>query len=174
MAYAEVKNTQLIQFPYGFQQLQEENPYTNYGDNYDVAYWFPQTTTAIENGYTLAEVVNAPQPTYDPATQLCTQNANPTLIDGVWTLDWTITEMTPEQIAYNKQQKADQNAQQAKSILSSTDWTAIPDVADPLKSNPYLTNQADFVAYRSTIRGIAVNPTWDAVFPTAPIEQWSS
>jgi hypothetical protein len=85
-----------------------------------------------------------------------------------------VVDLTPEQIAYNKQQKADQNAQQAKTILSNTDWTAIPDVADPLKSNPYLTNQAEFVAYRSTIRNIAVNPTWDAVFPTAPTEVWSS
>jgi hypothetical protein len=62
----------------------------------------------------------------------------------------------------------------ASSILSNTDWTAIPDVADPLKSNPYLMNQADFVAYRSTVRGYAVNPVVDPVFPTIPTEQWSS
>ena len=75
---------------------------------------------------------------------------------------------------WENQQKADQNAQQAKTILSNTDWTAISDVADPKKSNPYLMNQADFVAYRSTVRNIAINPTWDAVFPTAPKEVWNS
>ena len=64
--------------------------------------------------------------------------------------------------------------QQATAILQATDWTAIPDVADPLKSNPYLMNQADFVAYRSTVRGYAVNPVVDPVWPTAPTEQWSS
>jgi hypothetical protein len=74
----------------------------------------------------------------------------------------------------NQEQKKLNNAQQAKTILSNTDWTAIPDVSDPLKSNPYLVNQAEFVAYRSIIRGIAINPTWDAVFPTAPTEQWSN
>jgi len=47
-------------------------------------------------------------------------------------------------------------------------------VADPLKSNPYLINQADFVAYRSIVRGYAVNPVVDPVFPTTPTEQWSS
>lgn len=62
----------------------------------------------------------------------------------------------------------------ATGILSQTDWTAIPDVADPLKSNPYLTNQAEFVAYRSTIRNYAVNPVVDPVWPTEPTEQWSS
>jgi hypothetical protein len=63
---------------------------------------------------------------------------------------------------------------QATSILSATDWTAIPDVADPLKSNPYLMNQDAFVSYRSTVRNLAVNPVVDPVFPTAPTEEWSS
>ena len=75
---------------------------------------------------------------------------------------------------WEQQQKADQNSAQAKTILTNTDWTSIADVANPLKSNPYLMNQAEFTAYRSTIRNIAVNPTWDAVFPTAPTEVWGN
>jgi hypothetical protein len=63
---------------------------------------------------------------------------------------------------------------QAKSILTATDWTSIADVGDPAKSNPYLVNQADFIAYRSTIRNYAVNPVVDPVWPTQPTEQWSS
>jgi hypothetical protein len=62
----------------------------------------------------------------------------------------------------------------ATNYLNTTDWTAIPDVADPAKSNPYLMNQADFVAYRSTVRNLAVYPVVDPVFPTVPVEQWSS
>ncbi len=73
------------------------------------------------------------------------------------------------------QQIQAQNKATASSLLTATDWTAIPDVADPLKSNPYLMNQSDFVAYRSTVRAIAVNPpTTPATFPTEPTEQWSS
>lgn len=174
MAYAEVKDTQLITYPYGFAQLQADNPYTNYGSNQDVAYWFPQTTTAIENGYTLAEVITAPQPAYDQAHQNCTLNADPTLVGEIWTLEWTITDFTPEEQAAYYANLTQQNKQQAISLLSQTDWTAIPDVGDPLKSNPYLVNQAEFVAYRSTVRGIAVNPTFDAVFPELPTEQWRS
>jgi hypothetical protein len=59
-------------------------------------------------------------------------------------------------------------------LLSQTDWTAIPDVADPLKSEPYLVNQAEFVSWRSYIRAIAVTPTYDAFFPTMPVEVWSN
>lgn len=62
----------------------------------------------------------------------------------------------------------------ATSILSSTDWTAIPDVADSTKSNPYLINQAEFVSYRSTVRNYAVNPVTNPTFPSAPTEQWSA
>ena len=172
--YAEIKDTTLIKYPYGFAQLQADNPYTNYGSNQDVAYWFPQTTTAIENGYTLAEVITAPQPAYDPVHQNCLQNENPTLTDGVWVLGWTVTDFTPEEQAAYYANAAQQNKTKAQQILTNTDWTSIADVADPAKSNPYLTNQAEFTAYRSTVRAIAVNPTWNAVFPTAPTEQWSS
>jgi len=44
----------------------------------------------------------------------------------------------------------------------------------PTKANPYLINQAEFIAYRSTVRGYAVNPVVDPIFPTIPTEQWSS
>lgn len=62
----------------------------------------------------------------------------------------------------------------ATTILTDTDWTTIPDVANPEKSNPYLTNQNEFVEYRNVIRNIAINPTLDAVFPPIPNEVWSS
>jgi hypothetical protein len=65
-------------------------------------------------------------------------------------------------------------ADQAKAILTATDWTSIGDVGDPAKSNPYLINQSEFVAYRSQIRALAVNPVVDPVWPTVPTEQWSS
>jgi hypothetical protein len=118
-------------------------------------------------------VLETPQPSYNQITQVV-QQTTPVLTDGQWYQVWVVVDLDAEQIAYNEQQKAEQNKTQATTILSQTDWTAIPDVADPLKSNPYLMNQADFVAYRSTVRAIAVNPTFDAVFPEAPTEQWSS
>ena len=62
-----------------------------------------------------------------------------------------------------------QNVTEAQSLLSATDWASIPAVADPAQSNPYLTNQEAFLAYRSTVRAIAVNPpTTPATFPTVP------
>ena len=75
---------------------------------------------------------------------------------------------TPEQIQA-------QNKAQATALLQQTDWTSIADVGNPQVSNPYLTNQTAFLAYRSQLRAIAVNPpTTPATFPTKPTEQWSS
>jgi hypothetical protein len=153
-------NTQTLAYPVSQQQIQEAYPNTS----------FPTPFVAPAP---YAPVLESPQPAYDQMTQTVVQGT-PEQTNGEWYQVWTVVDLDAEQIAYNQQQKAYQNANQAKQILSNTDWTAIPDVADPAKSNPYLTNQADFVAYRSTVRNIAVNPTWDAVFPTAPTEQWSS
>ena len=62
--------------------------------------------------------------------------------------------------------------QQASELLYATDWTTIPDVANPANT-PYLMNQADFIAYRNQLRQLAVNPVVNPVFPTKPTEQWS-
>lgn len=61
--------------------------------------------------------------------------------------------------------------EQASQLLYETDWTTIPDVADPVNS-PYLTNQTDFIAWRSQIRSLAVNPVADPIFPPKPNEIW--
>lgn len=72
------------------------------------------------------------------------------------------------------QQIQAQNKAQATSLLSETDWTCTVDITNPQYSNPYLTNQDAFLAYRSTVRAIAVNPpTTPAVFPTQPVATWS-
>lgn len=63
---------------------------------------------------------------------------------------------------------------QASKLLYETDWTTIPDVADPTKSNPYLINVQDYVTYRNAVRQLAIYPVANPVWPTKPISQWSS
>jgi hypothetical protein len=68
---------------------------------------------------------------------------------------------------------AEQNQQTASSKLYSTDWTTIPDVADPTKSNPYLSNAQDFVTYRNAVRQYAVYPVAGNIeWPTEPQSVW--
>jgi hypothetical protein len=173
--YAEVSsNNTLVKFPYNYDTLQAENPYTNFPPDKTLVEMFDGTTANLE-GNTLQTVTTAPEPTFDPATQICTLNTQPTLVNGQWTLEWTVTQMTPQQQQAYQQQVQANNKAQAKQLLTATDWTEIPSVTNTA-NNPHLTNQADFVTYRNQLRAIAVNPPTTPVtnWPVEPTEQWSS
>lgn len=95
-------------------------------------------------------------------------------------LDWTSQSPKPTQEELDALWPSTQEfeakkacKQQAQEILYKTDWTTIPDVADPAYT-PYLMNQTEFKQYRAIIRDLAVNPVADPVWPTQPTEQWSS
>jgi hypothetical protein len=85
-----------------------------------------------------------------------------------------VRDMTPSEIQARDQQEMDSNKQQAEARLYETDWTTIPDVSDPAISDPYLTNAAEFAAYRSNVRKIAVNPPVTVgTCPVQPEEVWA-
>lgn len=70
---------------------------------------------------------------------------------------------------------AEQNKTTAVNKLQATDWTTIPDVGDPTKSNPYLGNPQDFVVYRNAVRQYAINPVaGDINWPAVPQEVWTT
>jgi hypothetical protein len=70
---------------------------------------------------------------------------------------------------------AEQNKSTAVSKLNATDWTTIPDVGDPTKSNPYLSNVQDFVVYRNAVRQYAVYPVAGNInWPALPQEVWTT
>jgi len=131
-----------------------------------------QTTDAILNELGADPVLNGPYPSCGTYQYVI---PGPVIEqDGAWFTSFTVVDMDAEQIAAKNTELAANNKTTAVNLLNATDWTSIADVADPEKSNPYLMNQAEFIAYRSTVRNIAVNPTFDAVFPTQPVEVWSS
>ena len=96
-------------------------------------------------------------------------------------LDWLDSTQKPTQAELDAlwipTQEADSksaNKATASQLLANTDWTTIADVASPT-NNPYLSNQAEFIAYRNVIRAIAVYPPAGQVtWPTAPTEVWES
>jgi hypothetical protein len=70
---------------------------------------------------------------------------------------------------------AETNKETAVNLLTQTDWTTIPDVADPTLSNPYLTNQAEFITFRNQVRPIAINPVaGNLTWPSVPVATWSN
>lgn len=86
---------------------------------------------------------------------------------AVWTVANTPVPPSPP--------TAEENKQTAISKLKDTDWTTIPDVSDPTKSNPYLANANDFVSYRNAVRQYAINPVaGDITWPALPQEVWTT
>jgi acyl-CoA thioesterase len=81
-------------------------------------------------------------------------------------------EVSYDLAAVTAQAQKDDCKAQASALLYATDWTTIPDVANTA-NNPYLTNQAQFIAWRSQIRELAVNPIVNPTFPTQPVPTWS-
>jgi hypothetical protein len=66
---------------------------------------------------------------------------------------------TPEEVAAD-------NKRQASQLLYESDFYTKEAIADPSKSSPHLTNQADFFDYQNKLRAIALNP------PTTPVTSW--
>lgn len=94
-----------------------------------------------------------------------------------------ISEQEADILRAENQQKAYDNLpndekisickQKAIKLLQETDWATIADVVNPAMSNPYLENQAEFIAYRNDVRQYAVYPVEGNIdWPTAPTENW--
>lgn len=109
---------------------------------------------------------------YDPTTQYL--ESVPPYIQGEYVYTIQVAQMSPEQLAQYQASVAAQIGYQAQQLLSQTDWTTIPSVADPAQSNPYLVNQDAFIAWRSQVRAIAVTPEYTSVIPSQPAQQWSN
>jgi hypothetical protein len=69
---------------------------------------------------------------------------------------------------------AQENKEKAIRKLTKTDWVEFSSVTDP-SSTPRLLNKDEFVAFRNSVRAIAVNPVDGLIdFPPYPTEQWSN
>lgn len=130
--YAETHGTTLVQYPYGLAQLQAENPYTNYGPSPDFVAIFPETNTAVASGYVLSPVTIAAQSPFNPLTQVCSQDAAPSSIGGVWMLGWNVSAMSAAQ-----QQQAAVQAAQAAYAQAIAAGLAITSTGTPAISGTY-------------------------------------
>jgi hypothetical protein len=161
--YALIENGAVAQYPYTLADLRKDNPNTSFAAG--------ASNESLE-GFGMYVVYNTTPPEYTSLQYL--EEGTPVFNDNQWQQVWIVVDKTPEQIAQEEEAAKQANKQQAASLLTATDWTTIPDVSDPAISDPYLTNAAEFAAYRSNVRKIAVNPpvTVD-VWPIEPDEVWA-
>lgn len=95
-------------------------------------------------------------------------DGNPTFTND-WGFTWAELKAKYDEMCV--QEVLNSCKQQASALLYETDWTTIPDVANPANT-PYLKNQTEFIAWRSQIRQLAVNPIANPIFPPKPNEVW--
>lgn len=117
-------------------------------------------------------VKDTPFPQYDWVTQEVVE-VTPVKIDESWFRVYEVIALSQEQVIKNQEIQKQNNKSQAESLLQKTDWTATVDISNPQYSNPYLANQDAFLAYRSQLRAIAINPPVNVgEWPVKPDEIW--
>ena len=149
----------------------KDNPYTEFGANQDVTFWFPQTEEGLK-GYKLVEVEFTSQPYYNPITKGI-KEGTPVEVDGSWHQVWEVYNLTEIEIEQNKMIAKEENKALASRLLVETDWTELADVTDTTNV-VYLMNKNEYRDYRAKLRMIVINPPvivngW----PVKPVAVWS-
>lgn len=156
---AKIKSGDLVKFPYTFADLQADNPYTNYGSNFNIASIFPDTEAAAE-GFSLVEVNDAPAPTYDQRTQKI-QQTDPKQIGEVWVREWVIIDRSADELAQSNVSQAQAIRDQRTQKLKDSDWTQVADAP---------VDKAAWATYRQALRDIPSQAgfPWDIQWPVEP------
>jgi len=151
--YVKITNGSVDTYPYNVGQLRRDNPNTS----------FPkQVSESILESYGVYPVTTSEQPSYTERTQIVNLNSTPTLLDGTWTVGWTVSNKSSEEITEYDARKATENRSVRDYKLLQTDWWASSD----------LTMTAEQTAYRQALRDITSHANWphldEADWPTKP------
>lgn len=156
--FAEIKNGAVVTFPYDYDTLCKKNPHTAFNQT-DLFAMYAGTNDNLD-GNELVRVTQADAPAFDKQTQKISQDSQPTLVGGVWTLGWSIETLS-------QQEQEAKTAEQAKSVrkerdvkLAETDWRFRSDM------NP---SQA-WKDYCQALRDVPEQAgfPWAITFPTQP------
>ena len=156
--YAEVKNGAVVTFPYNYDILVLNNPYTKFSQTDLLSMYLG--TEANLNGHELVQVTQSDAPTFNKQTQKVVQDLTPFLVNNVWTLGWLIQTLT-------QAEQDSQNTIQAKSVrairdakLSETDWRFRSD----------MTPSQEWKDYCQALRDVPLQSgfPWTITWPDAP------
>ncbi len=148
--YVKTINNEIQDFPYSLRNLREDNPNTS----------FPaKLSDEMLAEWGVYRIAYADKPTFAHDEKV-EANPEPNLIDGYWTLGWSVVPKTAEDIA----SEASSVRYERDAKLALCDWTQMPD--SPLDDS----TKASWATYRTALRditeqtGFPTNITW----PTAP------
>ena len=149
--YVKITNGNVDTYPYSVGQLRRDNPNTS----------FPKQVSAeVLSSYGVETVVVADEPSFTQRTQVLSQDTQPSLVGGVWTLGWTVTDKTTEEVAEWDANEEMRIRLERDSLLSQTDWWCLSD-RTPTQA------QLD---YRQALRDVTDQAGFphDIIWPTKP------
>lgn len=157
--FAEIKNGAVVTFPYDYDTLVRNNPYTKFNQT-DLLSMYAGTESNI-NGGELVRLTEIDSPVFNKQTQKIVQDSVPTFVNGVWALNLLIQDLT-------QVEQDDKKTAQAKSVrtirndmLKDSDWTQITDAT---------ADKTAWAVYRMTLRDITEQAgfPWTITWPDAP------
>jgi len=153
--YVKITSGAVDTFPYSMGQLRRDNPNTS----------FPrQIPNDMLAEYDVYPVTTTDAPEYDDRTQRVEQDTIPTFVDSNWTLGWTTTNKTAEEIQSWDDSLAKTNRSRRSYLLETSDWTQVADA--PVDATEWAT-------YRQALRDITTHDNWpnlsDDDWPTKPV-----
>ena len=151
--YVKIVDGAVDTYPYTVQNLREENPNTSFNRN---------VSDEEFASYGVLPVTYADPPSYTQRTQYLEQDETPSLVDGAWTISYTVRTKTTEQIAEYDADIAASKRAERNYKLANTDFYALSDV----------TMSSEMTTYRQALRDITSHSNWphleDDDWPTAP------
>ena len=149
--YIKSTNGSIDQYPYTVSQLRRDNPNTS----------FPKIVSdEMLEDWGVFPVIEDDLPNYNERTQNCVKSSQPTLSNGNWTLSWTVSDKTAEEITQYDDDLAADVRTDRNARLAETDWWAVSD----------RTMTSEQTEYRNLLRqvpqqdGFPLSVTW----PTKP------
>jgi hypothetical protein len=97
--YAKINSGSLLEFPYTWASLRQQNPNSEFDDRFTLEEWYSQTKEAGDTGNTIVAVQESEQPETDFSNYNLIKLQEPTLVNGSWVLTWTQVEKSAEEKA---------------------------------------------------------------------------
>ena len=139
--FVKTTNGQIDQYPYTIGNLRRDNPNTS----------FPKRISdATLQEWGVYPVIVGDKPTYSERTQTVTKNAAPTGSGSSWTIGWTVSDKTAEEVQAYDDNAAASNRTKRNTLLAETDYFALTDV----------TMDAAMTSYRQALRDITAHANW--------------
>jgi len=153
--YVKLTNGSVDQYPYTIGHLRRDNPNVS----------FPRIVSdAMLARYDVYPVVDGTVPSYDTRTEKVETPTLPTLVNGAWTIVYSIVDLTDSEVLARTNSAASSVRKQRDDLLDDTDWV----VVKALENGESVAS--DMKQYRSDLRNITDQASfpYDLTWPTKP------